>query len=85
MVNTHTIHGQCKSAYTYNTKKVIANCLKPLCQNGYKIVHTQLFPSMSKEQNPLSLDEEYAWYDVESLLTHIPIDETRSYIINEIY
>ena len=40
---------------------------------------------MSREQNPISLDEEYAWYDVESLFTNRPIDETRSYIINEIY
>ena len=40
---------------------------------------------MLKEQNPLSLDEEYAWYDVESSFTNIPVDETTSYIINEIY
>ena len=30
-------------------------------------------------------DEEYVSYDVESLFTNIPVDETISYIINEIY
>ena len=71
--------------YTYNAAKVIANYLKPLCQNDYKIDDTQSFPSMLKQQTPLSLDEEYVSYDVESLFTNIPVDETISYIINEIY
>ena len=39
---------------------------------------------MLKEQTPVSLDEEYV-NDVESLFTNIPVDETISYIINEIY
>ena len=72
-------------SYTCNAARVIAKCLKPLCQNKYKIVNTQSFPSMLKEQTPLGLDEEYVSYDVESLFTNIPVDETISYIINEIY
>ena len=71
--------------YTYNAAKVIANYLKPLCQNEYKIDDTQSFPSVLKQQTPLSLDEEYVSYDVESLFTNILVDETISYIINEIY
>ena len=71
--------------YTYNAAKVLANYLKPLCQNEYKIVDTQSFASMLREQTPLSLDEEYVWYDVESLFTNIPLDETIFYIINKIY
>ena len=39
---------------------------------------------MLKEQTPLSLDEEYVSYDVKSPLRDIPVDETISYIINEI-
>ena len=39
---------------------------------------------MLKEQTPLSLDEEYVSYDVKSWLRNIPVDETISYIINEI-
>ena len=72
-------------AYTYDAAKVIANCLKQLCQNEYKIDDTQSLPSMLKQQTPLSLDEEYVSYDGESLLTNIPVDETISYIVNEIY
>ena len=31
---------------------------------------------MLKQQTPLSLDEKYVLYDVESLFTNIPVDET---------
>ena len=44
---------------------------------------TQSFPSMLKEQTPLTLDEEYVSYDIESLFTDIPADETVSYIIDK--
>ena len=71
--------------YTYNTAEVIANYLKLLCQNEIKIDDTQSFPFMLKEQTPLSLDEEYVSSDVESPFTNIPVDETISCIINEIY
>ena len=71
--------------YTYNAAKVIADYLKPLCQNEYKINDTQSFPSMLKDQTPLNPNEEYVSYDVESLFTNIPVDETINYIINEIY
>ena len=71
--------------HPYNAAKGIANYLKSLCQNEYKIVNTQSFSSMLREQTPFSLDEEYVWYDLESLFTNIPLDETISYIINEIY
>ena len=71
--------------YRCNAANLIANYLKPLCQNEHKIDDTQSFPSMLKQQTPLSLDEEYESYDVESLFTNIPVDETISYIINEIY
>ena len=71
--------------HTYNTAKVTANCLEPLCQNEYKIEGTQSFLSMLKQQKPLSLREEYVLWDADSLFTNIPVDETNSYIINEIY
>ena len=44
----------------------------------YKIDNTQSFPYMLKEQTPLSFDEEYVSYDVESLFTNIPFAETIS-------
>ena len=40
---------------------------------------------MLKKQTPLSLEEEYVSFDVESLFTNVLIDETISHIINEIY
>ena len=71
--------------YAYNAAKVIADYLKPLCQNEFKINDLQSFSSMLKDQTPLNPNEEYVSYDVESLLTNIPVDETINYIINEIY
>ena len=56
-----------------------------MCQNECKINDTQSFPSILKDQEPLNPNEEYVSYDVESLFTNIPIDETINCIINEIY
>ena len=71
--------------YTYNAGKVIAHYLKPLCQNEYKINGTQPFPSMLKYQTQLNPNQEYVSYDLESLFTNIPVDETINHIINKIY
>ena len=38
-----------------------------------------------REQDPLKSNEQYIFYDVESLLTNVPVHETIEYIINEIY
>ena len=40
---------------------------------------------MIKNQTPLSSDEEYVSYDVDSLFTNIPVEETIEYIIHQIY
>ena len=71
--------------YTYIAVKVIADYLKSLCQNEYKINDTQSFPPMLKDQTLLNSNEEYVSYDVESLFTNILVDETVNCIINEIY
>ena len=71
--------------HTYDAGEVIANCLAPLCQNVYKLDDLQSFPSMMKEQAPLSLDEKYVSYDSKFLFTNIPVDGTIFYVINEIY
>ena len=71
--------------YTYNGSRVISQYLKPLCDNEYKINDTQTFASMIKNQTPLSSDEEYISYDVESLFTNKPVEETIEYIIHQIY
>ena len=72
------------NTYTYNAAKVIGDYLKPLAKNEYVIDDTLTFPTFIK-QDRLPLDEEYVSYDVESLFTSIPIEETISYIIEQIY
>ena len=71
--------------YTYNVSKVISQYLKPLCENECKISDTQTFASMIKNHTPLSSEEEYVSYDVDSLFTNIPVEETIEYIIHQIY
>ena len=71
--------------FTYNTAKVISDYLRPLCKNEYSINDTQKFPEMLSSIPPLQDDEEDVSYDVESLFTNIPIQETIDYIIKEIY
>ena len=46
--------------YTYNTAQVIADYLKPLCNdNDYIIRNTREFPKLLKQQDPLLPNEEY--------------------------
>ena len=58
--------------------------LRPLCKNEYFINDTQKFPNMLSSIPPLQDDEEDVSYDVESLFTNIPIEETINYIIAQI-
>ena len=68
----------------YNTSQVIAGYLSPLAENKYIIKDTLSFPKIIYE-NKIKDDEEYILYDVESLFTNVPIDETIDHIIKEIY
>ena len=70
---------------TYNVAKVIAEFLKSLCSNQYKISDTQEFASLIKDQPPLNNDEEYVSNDVDSMFKNIPVAETIEYIIHQIY
>ena len=72
--------------YTYNAAQVIGQYLRPLiAHNKYIIKNTQDFPKLLKSQPPLQDDEEFVSYDVESLFTNIPINETIDYIVHKIY
>ena len=71
--------------FTYNCSNIIAEYLKPLCRNEYGIKDTQCFPDMLRDLPPLSNDEEYLSYDVDSLFTNFPIKETIDYILEKIY
>ena len=70
---------------TYNATKVISDYLRPLSKNKYTINDTLSFADMTKRLPPLPDDEEYVSYDVVSLFTKIPLDETIDYIIESIY
>lgn len=72
--------------YTYNAAQVIGKYLQPLVKdNRYIIRNTQDFPAILKSQPPLADDEEYVSYDVESLFTNIPVEDTINYIVTKIY
>ena len=71
--------------FTYNAAKVISDYLRPLCKNEYSINYAQKFPSNLSLIPPLQYDEEDVSYDVESLFTNIPIQETVNYITEQIY
>ena len=51
----------------------------------YSINDTQKFPNMLSSIPPLPDDEEDASYDVESLFTNIPIQDTINYVTKQIY
>ena len=71
--------------YTYKATKVISRYLKPLCDSEYTIKDTQSFAKLIKELPPLKEDEEDVSYDIESLFTNIPINDTIDYILDQIY
>ena len=66
--------------FTYNAAKVISDYLRHLCKND-----AQKFPNILSPIPPLQDDEENVLYDVESLFTNIPIQETINYVIEQIY
>ena len=70
---------------TYNAAKVISDYLRPLCKNKYTINDTLFLADMIKRLPPLPDDQEYVSYNVVSLFTKIPLDETTDYIIESIY
>ena len=61
--------------YIYNTSKVVAKYLSPLSRNEFSITDTFSFPKLLKNS---SNDESYedVSYDIESLFTSIPVQET---------
>ena len=71
--------------YLYNAAKVISNNLKPLTKNQYSINDKQSIADTIKSLPPLQKDEEDVSYDVESLFTNIPVQDTIYYILNQIY
>ena len=53
--------------------------------NEYTTDDTQIFSKHIKDLPPLQEDEEDVFYDVDSLFTNTPINETIEYILDQIY
>ena len=70
--------------YIYKASKVVAKYLGPLAKNDYSIRDTLSFPDLLKSA---SSDDNYedVSYDVGSLFTSIPVQETIDYILYKIY
>ena len=64
--------------------QVISQYLKPLCENEFTINDRQSFSADIKNIPTLQEYEDVS-YDVESLFTNIPINETIDYILDQIY
>ena len=70
--------------YSYNTSKTIANYLRLLSKNQYTISDTFKFPDLLKSADT-SVNYKDVSYDVESLVTSIPVAETFEWILKCIY
>ena len=70
--------------YIYKASKVVAKYLGPLAKNDYSIRDTLSFPDLLKNA-PSDDNYEDVSYDVESLFTSIPVQETIDYILYKIY
>ena len=68
----------------YDCSKIIAQYLQPLAINEYTISDTLCFPDILREHR-LDVNEEYVSYDVDLLLTSIPLGETIDFILDKIY
>ena len=70
--------------YIYKTSKVLAKYIGPIAKNDYTIRDTLAFPDLL--ESALSNDNyEDVFYDLESLLTSIPVQETVDFILYKIY
>ena len=70
-----------KGTGTYDAAKIIDEYLKSLACNKYKTNHCLMLKGFSTLQK----DEEYDWYDVDSLSANFPLKETIDYTIHKIY
>ena len=72
------------STYIYNASKVVAKYFSPLAKNDYTIRDTLSFPDLL-ESAPSGDNYEDVSYDVKSLFTGIPLQESIDYILWKIY
>ena len=69
--------------YLYNASKAITKYLKPLAKNEFTISESLTFPNLVKNASNSNEYEDVS-YDVESLFTSIPVEETINYTVDRI-
>ena len=82
-IKLRPIVSACGTFY-YETAKSLASDLSPLTTNEHTINNTLDFADLLKDKT-LEQDEIMVSYDVNSLFTEIPLDETIDYVIDQIY
>ena len=82
-IKLRPIVSACGTSY-YETAKSLASYLSPLATNEHTINSTLNFADLLKVKT-LEQDEIMVSYDVNSLFTEIPLDETIDYVIDQIY
>ena len=65
--------------------KVISHYLRLLCTNQYAIDDTQKSPNMPSPIPPSQHDKEDVSFEVDSMLTNVPIEKRVNHIIEKIY
>ena len=70
--------------HLYDCSKIIAQYLHLLAINEYTISDALSFPDIFRE-NPLNSNEEYASYNMDLILTSIPVDIALDFISDGIY
>ena len=70
--------------YIYNASKVVAKYLSPLSKNEISITDTFIFPELLKNSNNDTCYEDVS-YNIDILVTSIPVQETIDYVLQRIY
>ena len=75
----------CIQSYNYQLGKYLANLIKPIRDSPYALKNTDKFLQFLKENQHLSQNNKMISFDIESLFTNIPVNETINIICNRLY
>jgi hypothetical protein len=75
----------CIQSYNYRLGKFLAGIIKPIRDSTYSLKNTNAFLQFLKENSHLSKSNKMISFDIESLFTNIPVDETIEIICNKLY
>lgn len=75
----------CINSYNYRLGKYLANIIKPIRDSHYSLKNTDDFLKFVKEKSHLSRNTKIISFDIESLFTNIPVDETIEIICYKLY